>query len=140
MTRGTDTRRPSIVTDDYWLFAEAKDKRFPQSGRAGKWLLFVPLTKIDEVWSIIKFATESGRLGIASKVATAKDNPNARDRSTKVICVYTYDHEDEKDVMRVREELRRLGFDNKIPYKTDEATRAGKYQVKGDSRISKYYC
>ena len=102
--------------------------------------MFVPSKKTDEVWNMIKFATESGRLGNSSKVATAKYNPNARDRSTKVICVYTYDYEDEEDVMRVREELRRLGFDNKIPYKTDEATLSGKYQVKGESRISKYYC
>ena len=135
-----DRRKPSEVTDEYWLFAEAKANRFPQSGRTGKWLLFVPAKKVDEIWSIVKFATESGRLGFGSKVATARDNPNARDRSTKVICVYTYDHEDEDDVMRVREELRKLGFDGKIPYKTDEATLSGKYQVKGDSRISKYYC
>lgn len=133
-------RKPSQVTDEYWIYAVAKDKRFSQTGRSGKWLLFVPLAKIDDVWSIIKFATESGRLGSSSKVATGKDNPNARDRSIKVICVYTYDHEDEKDVMRVRGELRRLGFDNKIPYKTDEATLSGKYQVRGDSRISKYFC
>jgi len=54
--------------------------------------------------------------------------------------VYTYNFEDEEDVMRVREELRRLGFTSKIPYKTDEETRSGRYQVKGDREISEYYC
>jgi hypothetical protein len=40
--------------------------------------------------------------------------------------VYTYDWQDEKDVRRVRQELRELGITQRIPYKSDEETRAGK--------------
>ena len=141
MNSETDSRRPSQVLDEYWLMVISKKRmNAPSTDRTGKWLLFVPVSEVDEVWDRIRQATESGLLGVASKVSTARPNPNARDASKKVVCVYTYDHEDEVDVMRVREELRRLGFKDKIPYKTDEATIFGKYQVRGDKRISKYYC
>jgi len=141
MNSDTDLRRPSQVLDEYWLTAISKTRRhIPPTDRTGKWLLFVPFSEVDEVWCRIRQATESGLLGEASKVSTARPNPNARDPSMKVVCIYTCDHEDEEDVMRVREELRRLGFKDKIPYKTDEATISGKYQVRGDRRISKYYC
>ena len=141
MNSDTDLRRPSQVLDEYWLAAISKTRgHIPPTGRTGKWLLFVPFSEVDEVWYRIRQATESGLLGEASKVSTARPNPNAKDASMKVVCIYTHDHEDEEDVMRVREELRRLGFKDKIPYKTDEATISGKYQVRGDRRISKYYC
>ena len=131
---------PSQVTDEYWIFAERKQGTYPpHSKNGGKWLIFVPLERIDQVWSKIKSATESGRLGEMSKVATAKDNANAINSSTKVICVYTYDWTDEEDVMRIRQELRQLGITRKIPYKADEDTESGKYANQGTKRISKYY-
>jgi hypothetical protein len=74
-----------------------------------------------------------------AKVATARPNPHATDPDKKVMCVYTYDWTDEKDVQRVREELRKLGITSKIPYKADEDTLAGKYRIFGDTKISKYY-
>lgn len=57
----------------------------------------------------------------------------------KVICVYSYAYTDKDDVMRIRQELRKIGIENKIPYKTDKATGQGQYQIKGNSRISVYY-
>ena len=81
-----------------------------------------------------------GATGADAKVSTAKPNPNEVNPTDGVICVYTYDSDDERDVMRVREELRALGFTNKIPYKTDEATLSGKYRRHGERKISKYYC
>ena len=101
--------------------------------------MFVRNENVDEVWEKIKKATEEGKLGDSAKVATAKPNPNATNSDTKVICVYTYDWADERDVKRIREEIRNLGITNKIPYKADEATLSGKYRIKGDTRISKYY-
>jgi hypothetical protein len=77
-------------------------------------------------------------LGGSAKVSTAKPNPLATGRQ-RVICVYTYDWADEKDVKRIREELRKLGITNKIPYKADQDTASGKYQKRGCTRISKYY-
>jgi len=136
-----DLRNPSEVIDDYWIIAiNETENPLGRSERSGKWLVFVPIDQVDEAWAMIRVATEKGVLGQASKVSTARPNPNATNPSTKVICVYTYDHEDESDVMRVREELRRLGFVSKMPYKTDEATHAGQYRVRGDKAISKYYC
>ena len=125
----------------YWLYADNATGNYPKSTpRSGKWLLFVRKAELDAAWKRIKQATEAGRLGGDAKVSTAKPNPNAVDPTRGVICVYTYDSEDEDDVMRVREELRGLGFVNKIPYKTDEATLSGKYRNRGGRNISRYYC
>lgn len=133
-------RRPSQAADEYWIHAERKTGNYPEStDRSGKWLIFVPLERIDEVWDRIRTAIEEGRLGDSAKVATAKANPNAADPGKKVICVYTFDWKDKEDVMRIRSELRRLGIVWKIPYKADEDTFAGKYRVAGHTRISKYY-
>lgn len=55
-----------------------------------------------------------------------------------ILCVYTYDHTDEDDVFRVRNQLRGLGFRDKLIYKTDEATRAGIYAKNGYKKVWKY--
>jgi len=132
--------RPSQVTDVYWLHAERKAGDYPACVKnTGKWLIFVGSAHVDEIWGRIKRATEDGKLGPAAKVSTAKPNPNARNLENKVICVYTYDWTDEEDVKRVRQELRDLGVTRKIPYKADQDTLSGKYAIRGDKRISKYY-
>ncbi len=132
--------RPSKVKDVYWIYAIRKKGKYPKSvRRSGKWLIFMDVKDVDEVWAKIKKATEEGKLGGNAKVATARPNPNATIPERKVICVYTYDWSDEKDVKRVREELRKLGITNKIPYKSDEDTLAGRYTRTGHKRISKYY-
>jgi hypothetical protein len=132
--------QPSQVTGVYWLFAERKTGAYPAyTENRGKWLIFVPLTQVDEVWAKVKPATERGLLGDSAKVATAKPNRNATSPDTRVICVYTYDWTDEADVRRIREQLRQLGIVAKIPYKADTDTLAGKYANRGHRRISKYY-
>jgi activator of 2-hydroxyglutaryl-CoA dehydratase len=146
------------IEDCYWIFAsspaykEEVRKIYKQpimkkgmvkksESKTGKWLIFVNRKNIDEVWQKIKSATEEGILGIEAKVSTATPKPEdiGYDNDTHVICVYTYDWTDEKDVKRVREELRKLGITNRIPYKTDEDTGKGKYRARGHKRISKYY-
>ena len=67
--------------------------------------MFVDAKDVDEVWDKIKRVTEEGKLGGSAKVATAKSNPFATSLDKRVICVYTYDWTDEKDVKRIREEL-----------------------------------
>lgn len=132
--------KPSEVTEIDWIYAKRKKGNYPKpTERNGKWLVFVDIENIDEVWAKIKAAVEEGKLGNRAKVATAKPNSNATDPETKVICVYTYDWADEEDVRKIREELRGLGITNKIPYKADEDTRSGKYRIKGHTKISKYY-
>ena len=132
--------KPSEVTEVYWIYALRKEGDYPEpTPRSGKWLIFVPAMKVDEVWAKIKRATEEGKLGGSSKVATAKPislpSQKAKHPEIRVICVYTYDWADEVDVRRIREELRRLGITWKIPYKADEDTIKGRYG-KG---VSKYY-
>jgi hypothetical protein len=82
-------------------------------------------------------AVKEGRLGPQAKVATARPNSLAKKAGKHVICVHTQDADDREDVLRVREELRRLGFTAKISYKTDAATLEGMYN--GSGRVAKYY-
>lgn len=132
--------RPSTTTDVFWLFARRTHDDYPAHGeQGGKWLLFIPVNQIDDQWERIKAATALGQLGGSAKVSTARPNPNAASPETHVICVYTYDADDVEDVRRVRDELRGLGFTQKIAYKSDAATHAGAYQVTGHQRISRYY-
>ncbi len=151
------TLRPEVVTavrderpssppaaQRYWLDAWCCRSRpgvpSRQTGTGGKWLIFVPRETVDEWWEAVRRLLEAGELGRAAKVSTMRPNPNAKDDPNKhVIVVYTDDHEAVDDVRRVRERLGAIGVTWRIPYKTDEATRAGQYQVKGHHRISKYY-
>jgi hypothetical protein len=132
--------KPSKITDVYWVYAARKKGEYPKpTPKSGKWLIFVDIKEVDEVWAKVKEATEEGKLGSYTKVSTAKPNPLATDPYKMVICVYTYDWTDVEDVRRIREELRKLGITKKIPYKADKDTLAGKYRTKGYARISKYY-
>lgn len=135
-----DDRLPSQVADRYWLYAERRDPdSYPDHGpRGGKWLIFIKTTEIDQWWARIKAATEAGHLGGSAKVSTAKENPNAKDPRTGVICVYTYDVDDVADCRRIREGLREVGLNWKIPYKTDADTVAGRY-AKDGNRVSSLY-
>lgn len=138
--RESDEMLPSQVTDRYWVYAYRKIGDYPMdTENSGKWLVFVKLSDLDETWLKIKQAVEEGKLGCCAKSATALYNPSATDEMSKVICVYTYDWTDVEDVMRIREELRKLGITWKIPYKTDKDTMAGIYKKNGGKRISKYY-
>lgn len=128
--------KPSEVTDTSWIHSFRIRGKYPHSTEeVGKWLVFVPVTEIDSRWEKVKEATENGLLGNHSKVSTARPNPNATDSNTKVICVYTYDSENEDDLLRVRGELEKLGVKWKIPYKTDQKTLEGKYRIRGDTKI-----
>jgi len=137
----SDDRQPSKVVDEYWIYAERKRRNsYPDhTERGGKWMLFIKRSEVDDWWSKIRIATQDGLLGSSAKVATMKPNPNAASPSTHVICVYTYDIEDEEDCTSVREALRALGVTWKIPYKTDADTYAGAYSKRGGVRVSKRY-
>lgn len=75
---------PGEVIDTYWIYATRKKGKYPRSNvNSGKWLVFVNLENVDAVWEKIKLATENGLLGEASKVATARPNPNATDVNCK---------------------------------------------------------
>jgi len=103
---------------------------------AGKWLIFQEPEAADDAWKKVRDATVSLDLGISAKVSTAKPNPDSRD-SRRVIYVYTKDWADEADVMRVRENLKNLGFIDRIGYKRNLETFAGEYAQKG-KRVTYY--
>jgi hypothetical protein len=131
--------RPSTHNRGYWIFADRRAGEYPEgTERRGKWMVFVPVARVDDWWARIKRAVEEGRLGRSAKVATARPNPHAINPAERVICVYTYDAiEDKADTMRVREELRALGVTWPISYKLDSATAAGQYARTG-ARASLY--
>lgn len=129
---------PSIETERFWIYADRETGNYPrQTKNSGKWLIFVSVEMIDSLWEKIKKATQKGLLGETSKVSTAKKKPNVTDINTRVICVFTYDYTDKKDVFRIREGLRQIGITQKIPYKTDQLTKAKKHTTKNN--IDEYY-
>jgi len=134
--------RPSETLDQYWIFSangavfnsKTTEHTFPY---AGKWLLFVSPNKIDTVWEKVDKATQKGLLGISSKCST-RIGALVSLKKDMVICVYTYDYRNKQDLFRVRKELRKMGFNERIPYKTNQTTREGKYAVNGQ-HTSLYY-
>jgi hypothetical protein len=122
----------------YWIVQDAPGS-LPEAiedEHAGKWLIFQEPETADAAWKKVRDATMAQELGISAKVSTAKPNPDSRD-SRRVIYVYTKDWADEPDVMRVRENLRRLGFTDRIGYKRNLETFAGEYAKKG-KRVTYY--
>ncbi len=132
---------PSETYDGYWLSCKTHpylDNEYPKDTiNGGKWLIFRSKEKIDKLWAKIRLSTILGFLGNRVKVSTAKPNPNSSSKSF-VICVYTYDSNDKKDVKRIRKELKNLGIKEIIKYKTNKSTLEGKYANKGFKNISKY--
>ncbi len=132
---------PSETFDRYWLGCKkhsSYENDYPKDTiDGGKWLIFVSKDKVDKLWGKIRLETILGYLGHKSKVSTAKPNPNSSSKSF-VICIYTHDSNNKKDVMKIRKKLKRLGVRQKIGYKTNKTTLEGKYANKGFKNISKY--
>lgn len=70
-------------------------------------MLFCTIFEVNEVWETIAKATANNELGIGAKVATKS---NVDQRTERLICVYTADFSDKKDVTRVAERLKQLGL------------------------------
>ena len=89
-------------------------------------MLFPTPSDVTIHWSLVAKATVAGELGHAAKVATNDGTQNAR-----LICIYTPDFSDKKDVKRVLERLVAMGLCNRngaraeghaIYYKADAYT------------------
>lgn len=125
---------PSEITDAAFVIATCKSNKLkPATDRIGKWLFFVAEKYIDDTWGNVKRAIEDGKLWKSAKVSTAWRSAGG----VYVICVYTYDHEDETDVMKIRDYLREMGFKRPVSYKTDAQTLAGIYSSNTEG-IAKY--
>ena len=117
-----------------WIHCFRQTGFYPDgANRNGKWLIWLSEDTIDRYWTKIKQAVEEGHLVAEAKVSTSGSLSQKHPRY--VICVYTYDYEDRDDVMRIREELRRLGIRREIIYKADEDTLALRY---GSNYTPKY--
>ncbi|MCJ1285072.1 hypothetical protein MMC26_004410 [Xylographa opegraphella] len=73
----------------------------------GKWMLFPTAAEVNRVWGVVATATVAGELGGAAKVAT--ENGQAENEG-RLICVYTEDFSNRKDVKRVLLKLEELGL------------------------------
>jgi len=73
----------------------------------GKWMLFPTAADVNRVWGVVARATAAGELGSAAKVAT---EDGQGDTVGRLICVYTEDFGDKKDVKRVLLKLDELGL------------------------------
>ncbi|KAK4108160.1 DUF1917-domain-containing protein [Canariomyces notabilis] len=71
----------------------------------GKWMLFLAPEEVDEVWERVARATAQNRLGIGAKVEIAG---GAETGKARLLCVYTRDFRDKRDVARVLDVLRQL--------------------------------
>ncbi|MER0171959.1 MAG: DUF1917 domain-containing protein [Nitrosomonas sp.] len=124
VVRFTEEGNPSEVTHAAFIVAIYKGNiPQPESKQVGKWLFFVAEKYIDDTWRNVKKAVEDGKLWKQAKVSTAWRSKG----KVYVICVYTYDYEDEGDVMKIRDYLREMGFKRAASYKSDEQTLAGIY-------------
>jgi hypothetical protein len=89
--------------------------------------VFVYTADVDRWWLAIRNATTAGRLGCSAKAATARPSASTQSQRVRVICVYTADAEDHGQVDEVLAGLRDLDVNWQLTYKTNEATRAGRY-------------
>ncbi|MEA2586491.1 MAG: hypothetical protein QOF33_4576 [Thermomicrobiales bacterium] len=122
---------PSHNEGDYWLYA--RSPRRPTGidpAFVGKWMVFADEGAVDALWAVIRDAVERGELSFSAKVGTVLQRRDSQ-YGQHVICVYTADHRDETERRRVRESLRSLGVTWTIGYKTDQATRDGRYAGPG---------
>jgi hypothetical protein len=90
----------------------------------GKWMLLFSPDDIDEQWNTIARALYNGDLGSA---VTAKVAPKGHPYG-HLICVYSSDFDDLDDVMKLRDELSQLGFNDPLDYKSDIYTLLGIYE------------
>ncbi|KAK2759812.1 hypothetical protein FQN54_002546 [Arachnomyces sp. PD_36] len=92
----------------------------------GKWMLFVPEPRVDEVWEAVLGATTKGNLGIQAKVAVKDES--SRPQRPRLIAVYTRDFADREDIRKVLVKLVGMGLTGsgyskgQIYYKCDAFT------------------
>jgi hypothetical protein len=68
-------------------------------------MLFVPSEDINDVWELVARATSKNELGVAAKVQPKAEGDGRKER---LVCIYSVDFKDKKDVERVLDKLRQL--------------------------------
>src|SRR5689334_15556098 len=105
-----------VTTGDGWHFAYRQKDDYPCEAK-GKWIVYARRDKIDNLWQLLRLATEEGYLGSFSKVSTAVLSETAK-TGVHTICIYSYDAEDRDDIMRIREFLRDMNIMTPLEYQT----------------------
>jgi hypothetical protein len=93
------------------------------SVKLGKWMLLFDPKDIDEKWNTIARAMYSGFLDASTAKVAPAGHPYGH-----LICVYTYNFMDLREVMKLRQQLLDLGFEEPLDYKADIYTNTGIYE------------
>jgi hypothetical protein len=73
-----------------------------------QWMLFCDVNKVNDIWSVVARYTANNELGTCAKVAPFPESGD--DTKPRLICIYTKDFTDVKDVSRVVHTLKNLGL------------------------------
>ncbi len=115
--------QPSTTQHLPWLFQVAPGRLFESTGQSGKWCVYRTTDGIDTAWRVVR-ALVTNDILLAAKVST-RQAVDSGGHGQHVICVYTPDSQDWKEVLRVREVLRAAGFEGRLQYRRDADTMAG---------------
>ncbi len=114
---------PTQELDDEWLGVfSPKYTVVNWDTEAGKWLMFIRESFVDETWANVFAAVREGRLAHYAKISTKAVHDG---NQPYVLCVYIPDYRDRVEARAVRERLRTLGFKRIIPFRRDAMTLAG---------------
>lgn len=127
--------KPTESHASRWLHSKIHESGCHEEGNrcntyVGKWLIFVSPENIDNIWEKVKETTDKRLLGIGSKVSTKRQTEDYGEKQF-VICIYTKDYRNKEDVKNVLQELRKIGIDGRLYYKSDSMTSAGIYSKEG---------
>lgn len=100
---------PSKVPGVYWIESKHPSPENKPTPRTGEFHIQTTIDEVDAHWLQIKQATEKGLLGYKSKVSTAPTDGKAHGKQ-RLICIRTYDADNQDDRNRIEAELKKLGF------------------------------
>ena len=117
---------PMNTHDAFWLF-ESSNKPDIRAFDIGKWMLFYPNDKMNDMWKRAKDLYKQGTLtGVHSlKCSTAKENPRSSSSQSGVIILYSPYSADERYIMKVGQNILSKIEYRESPYmyyKSDEQT------------------
>lgn len=104
--------KPSQTQINYWIETKRLTQGTAPTANTGQWVLVCTHNQVDDLWALIKTATEQGKFGYKSKVAVI----SRQDPAGCVIYVRTYDADDLEDRARVYRALRDLGIKHPLDY------------------------
>jgi len=105
--------------------------------KSGKWLVHESNEKIDSTWNKVATSLFHRKFGdnIRSAKVSVVDDCNGYHNQSHVICLYTNDFQNLKEVVGCLEELRRIGIHSKVTYKLDVSSILGIYR-NNESKMS----